>query len=85
MDSVESLTALLLGESMEHYKAELRDNSRAEELRLDLAVERYKATAAAYSGPLDTGLRLERKGTTLLVVRGDRYASDHLSARGLVR
>ena len=49
----------------------MRDNSRAEDIRLDLAVERYKATAAAYSGPLDTGLRLERKGTTLLLERGE--------------
>ena len=62
-----------------------RDTQRAEDIRLDLAVERYKATAAAYRGPMDTGLRLERKGATLLIVRGDRYSSDHLSARGMVR
>ena len=62
-----------------------RDTQRAEDLRLDLAVERYKATAAACTGALDTGLRLERKGATLLIVRGDRYSSDHLSARGMVR
>ena len=68
----------------------MKDDSRAEDIRLDLAVERYKATAAAYSGAMDTGFRLERKGETLLVVRGERselrrYASDHLSARGMVR
>ena len=50
----------------------MRDNSRAEELRLDLAVERYKATAAAYSGAMDTGFRLERKGATLLLKRGTK-------------
>ena len=48
----------------------MRDTQRAEDLRLDLAVERYKATAAAYRGPMDTGLRLERKGSTLLLKRG---------------
>ena len=50
----------------------MKDNSRAEELRLDLAVERYKATAAAYSGAMDTGFRLERKGATLLLKRGTK-------------
>lgn len=49
----------------------MRDDSRAEELRLDFAVERYKATAAAYSGSMDTGFRLERKGATLLLKRGE--------------
>ena len=49
----------------------MRDNSRAYELQLDLAVERYKATAAAYSGAMDTGFRLERKGATLLLKRGE--------------
>ena len=50
----------------------MRDNSRAEELRLDLAVERFRATMAAFRGPIDTGIRLDRKGETLLVVRGER-------------
>ena len=49
----------------------MKDDSRAEDIRLDLAVERYKATAAAYSGAMDTGFRLERKGTTLLLKRGE--------------
>ena len=49
----------------------MRDNSRSEDIRLDLAVERYKATAAAYSGAMDTGFRLERKGATLLLKRGE--------------
>ena len=50
----------------------MRDNSRAEELRLDLAVERFRATMAAFRGPIDTGIRLDRKGRTLLIVRGER-------------
>ena len=49
----------------------MKATSRAEELRLDHAVERYKATAAAYSGAMDTGFRLERKGATLLLKRGE--------------
>ena len=60
---------------MDRYEAlqralRMRDNSRAEDIRLDLAVERYKATTAAYSGAMDTGFRLERKGATLLLKRG---------------
>ena len=49
----------------------MRDNSRAEDIRLDLAVEQYKATAAAACGAMDTGIRLERKGATLLLKRGE--------------
>ena len=62
---------------MDRYEAlqralRMRDNSRAEDIRLDLAVERYKATAAAYSGAMNTRARIEPKGRTLLVVRGER-------------
>jgi hypothetical protein len=56
----------------EELQRAMRDTQRAGDLRLDLAVERYKATAAAYRGPIDAGIRLERKGATLLVVRGER-------------
>ena len=62
MDSVESLTALLLGESMKHYY----------QAELETSVERFRATMAAFRGPIDTGIRLDRKGRTLLIVRGER-------------
>lgn len=38
---------------------------------LDIACNRFKATMAATTGGMDTKPRLERKGRTLLVKRGD--------------
>ena len=57
---------------------------------LTQSVERFRATMAAYQGSMGTGARIVEKGRTLLVVRGERaqlrrYASDHFSARGMVR
>ena len=46
---------------MRDYKAELRE-----------ATEELRATMAAYRGEWNTGARSERKGTTLLVIRGER-------------
>lgn len=48
---------------MRDYKAELRE-----------ATAELRATMAAYRGDLDTNARIERKGTTLLVIRGERSA-----------
>ena len=60
---------------MRDYRAELRE-----------ATEELRATMAAYRGDLDTRARIERKGSTLLVIRGERAElRDHLSARGMVR
>jgi hypothetical protein len=39
---------------------------------LETAVERLRATMAAYRGEMDTRARIEPKGRTLLVVRGER-------------
>ena len=55
---------------MDYETVRIASRQRAEDIRLDLAVARYKATAAAYSGAMDTGFRLERKGATLLLKRG---------------
>ena len=60
---------------MRDYRAELRE-----------ATEELRATMAAYRGDLDTRARIEQKGSTLLVIRGERAElRDHLSARGMVR
>jgi hypothetical protein len=48
---------------MRDYKAELRE-----------ATAELRATMAAYRGDLDTRARIERKGSTLLVIRGERSA-----------
>ena len=45
---------------MRDYRAELRE-----------ATEELRATMAAYRGALDVA-RVERKGATLLVIRGER-------------
>ena len=46
---------------MRDYNAELKE-----------ATEELRATMAAFRGEWNTGARIERKGTTLLVVRGER-------------
>ena len=46
---------------MRDYKAELRE-----------ATEELRATMAAYRGEWNTGARIERKGTTLYTIRGER-------------
>ena len=43
-----------------YYQAELEES-----------VERFKATMAAATGQIDTRPRIERKGRTLLIKRGD--------------